>query len=138
MAGGETKDTVPEVLRAVVGHPDVDAVIMLGVGIQSNQGALERNGPFYPEHGLERIVAFHERQDRRYVETAVEVSVEFGKPVLVATELAIADPANAAVAAMREAGRFCFPSADRAVIALDRLNRLQSWRERRGLPPFGS
>jgi acetyltransferase len=138
MAGGETKDTVPEVLRAVVGHSDVDAVIMLGVGIQSNQGALERNGPFYPEHGLERIVAFHDRQDRRYVETAVEVSVEFGKPVLVATELAIADPANAAVAAMREAGRFCFPSADRAVIALDQLNRLQSWRERRGLPPFGS
>ena len=138
MAGGETKDTVPEVLRAVVGHPGIDAVIMLGVGIQSNQGALERRGPFYPDHGLERIVAFHDRQDRRYVETATELSMEFGKPVLVATELAIADPDNAAVAAMRDAGRFCYPSADRAVVALDRLNRLHTWRDRRGLPAFDS
>ena len=133
MAGGETKDTVPDVLRAVVSHPGIDSVILLGVGIQSNQGALERNGPFYPDHGLERIVAFHERQDRRYIETAVAVSEEFGKPVLVATELAVADPNNAAVAAMRESGRFCFPSAERAVNALDRMHWLASWRVRRGL-----
>ena len=135
MAGGETKDTVPDVLRAVVSHPGIDSVILLGVGIQSNQGALERNGPFYPDHGLERIVAFHERQDRRYIETAVAVSEEFGKPVLVATELAVADPDNAAVAAMRESGRFCFPSAERAVNALDRMHWLASWRARRGLQP---
>lgn len=138
MAGGETKDTVPEVLRAVVAHPEIDAVIMLGVGIQSNQGTLERRGPFYPEHGLERIVAFHERQDRRYVETAVSLSQEFSKPVLVATELAVADPNNAAVLAMRDAGRFCFPSAERAVVALDRLRWLAAWGERRGLRPDGS
>ena len=133
MAGGETKDTVPAVLRAVAGHPGIDAVIMLGVGIQSNQGSLERNGPFYPDHGLERIVAFHDRQDRRYVETAIEVSTATGKPVLIATELAIADPTNAAVAAMRESGRYCFPSAERAVVALDRLRALQVWRSRRGI-----
>ena len=138
MAGGETKDTVPDVLRAVASHPDIDSVIMLGVGIQSNQGALERNGPFYPDHGLERIVAFHERQDRRYIETAVAVSEEFGKPVLVATELAVADPDNAAVAAMRDAGRFCFPSAERAVTALDRIHRLTAWRARRGLEKLQS
>lgn len=138
MAGGETKDTVPDVLRAVVSHPDIDSVILLGVGIQSNQGALERSGPFYPDHGLERIVAFHERQDRRYIETAVAVSEEFGKPVLVATELAVADPDNAAVAAMRESGRFCFPSAERAVNALDRMHWLASWRARRGLQPLDS
>jgi len=136
MAGGETKDTVPDVLRAVVGHRDIDAVIMLGVGIQSNQGALERNGPFYPDHGLERIVAFHDRQDRRYIETAVAVSEEFAKPVFVATELAVADPQNAAVVAMRESGRFCFPSAERAVVALDRIHWLASWRARRGLQQF--
>jgi acyl-CoA synthetase (NDP forming) len=136
MAGGETKDTVPDVLRAVAGHPSVDSVIMLGVGIQSNQGALERSGPFYPEHGLERIVAFHERQDRRYVETATALSAEFHKPVLIATELAIADPSNAAVAALRAGGRYCYPSAERAVVALDRLRALQMWRSRRGLGPF--
>lgn len=138
MAGGETKDTVPEVLRAVVGHPDIDAVVMLGVGIQSNQGALERSGPFYPDHGLERIVAFHERQDRRYVETADALSTEFDKPVLLATELAVTHPDNAAVAAMREAGRMCFPSAERAVTALAHLEAAAAWRRRRGLDPSGT
>lgn len=133
LAGGETKDTVPAVLDAVVGHPEIDAVILLGVGIQSNQGALERGGPFYPEHGLERIVEFHDRQDRRYVTTAAELSEQHRKPVFIATELAIADPDNAAVAAMREQGRFCFPSAERAVVALDRLRALQAWRANRGL-----
>jgi acyl-CoA synthetase (NDP forming) len=138
LAGGETKDTVPAVMEAVVSHPEVDAVIMLGVGIQANQGRLEREGPFFPEFGLERIVAYHERQDRRYVSVAAELSARYGKPVLVATELAVADPDNAAVAAVREAGRYCFPSADRAVVALDHAWRHVRWRERRGLSPVGA
>ncbi len=133
LAGGETKDTVPAVLEAVVGHPDVDAAILLGVGIQSNQGRLERAGPFYPDHGLERIVAFHERQDRRYVACAADLADRYGKPVVVATELAVADPDNAAVAAIRESGRYCFPAADRAVVALDHVWRHQRWRDRRDL-----
>jgi acetyltransferase len=138
LAGGETKDTVPAVMEAVVSHPDVDAVIMLGVGIQSNQGRLEREGPFFPDHGLERIVGFHDRQDSRYVTVAAELSGRYGKPVLVATELAIADPDNAAVAAIRDAGRYCFPSADRAVVALDRVWRHVRWRQRRDLGPVAS
>jgi acetyltransferase len=138
LAGGETKDTVPAVMEAVVGHPLVDAVVVLGVGIQANQGRMEREGPFYPDHGLERIVSFHDRQDRRYVTVASELSERHAKPVLVATELAVGDPDNAAVAGLREAGRYCFPSADRAVVALDYVWRHQRWRARRGLPPIGA
>ena len=134
LAGGETKDTVAAVMEAVVSHRDVDAVIVLGMGIQANQGRLEREGPFYPDHGLERIVAFHDRQDRRYAEVAAELSTRHAKPVLVATELAAADPDNAAVAAVRDAGRYCFSAADRAVAALDHLWRHQLWRQRRELP----
>jgi acyl-CoA synthetase (NDP forming) len=138
LAGGETKDTVPAVMEAVVSHPEVDAVIMLGVGIQSNQGRLEREGPFFPEYGLERIVGYHDRQDSRYVTVAAELSGRYAKPVLVATELAIADPDNAAVAAIRAAGRYCFPSADRAVVALDNVWRHVRWRQRRDLAPVAA
>lgn len=136
LAGGETKDTVPAVLSAVVETPEVDAVLVLGAGIQSNQGRLEREGPFFPDHGLERIVAFHDRQDRRYATEAASLSTSSGKPVLVATELAVADPGNAAVEGVRDTGRYCFPSAERAVVALD-----AAWRRRRWLdahPPTGS
>ena len=41
----ETRDTIPEVLELIVGHPDVDAVVYLGLGIQSNTAALMRSGP---------------------------------------------------------------------------------------------
>ena len=118
LAGGETRDTVPAVLRVVAAHPDVDGVLLLGAGIQSNQGRFEREGGFHPDHGLARIVEFHERQDRRYVEAARECIDATGKPVVLATELAVADPTNAAVVACADNGLYCVPSADRAVLAL--------------------
>ncbi|MBK5222332.1 MAG: CoA-binding protein [Acidimicrobiia bacterium] len=123
LAGGETRDTIPEVMEMVASHPDVDAIIYLGLGIQSNQAKLMRDGRFYPDHGLERIVEYHERQDRRFAEAAAEISDRTGKPILTATELAITDPDNAGPAAVRASGRLCYPSSNRAVTALDHMWR---------------
>ena len=67
----------------------------LGLGIQSNQARMMRDGRFYPGYGLERIVDYHERQDARFAEAADELSEATGKPILTATELAVADPDNA-------------------------------------------
>ena len=133
MAGGETRDTIPEVLELVAHHPAVDSVIYLGLGIQSNTARGLRHGRFYPDHGLERIVAFHERQDVRFAETAAAVSESSGKPVLTATELAVADPANPGPATVRATGRLCYPSANRAVAAVDHMWRYARWRQARGL-----
>ena len=120
LAGGETRDTIPDALDLVCAHPDVDAVVFLGLGIQANQANVFRSGRFYPGHGLDRIVEFHERQDRRYAEAARAASEQHGKPVLVASELVYADRAygNAGPVAVREGGRLCYPSAHRAVAAL--------------------
>jgi acetyltransferase len=123
LAGGETRDTIPEVMEMVASHDDVDAVIYLGLGIQSNQAKLMRTGPYYPDHGLERIVDYHERQDRRFAEAAAEISERTGKPILTATELATADPDNAGPAAVKASGRLCYPSSNRAVTALDHMWR---------------
>ncbi|HEX6236779.1 MAG TPA: CoA-binding protein [Acidimicrobiales bacterium] len=133
MAGGETRDTVPRVLELVAGHPEVDAVIFLGMGVQSNQARLMREGPFWPDHGLERIVAYHERQDARYAEAVAEVATATGKPVLTATELAVTSPDNPGPATVRAGGRLCYASAERAVAALDHLWRRSQWLARRGL-----
>ena len=133
LAGGETRDTIPEVLDLVASHPEVDAVIHLGIGIQSNQARLMRQGRFYPDHGLERIVEYHERQDARFAQAAADVSDRTGKPVLVATELAVADPANAGPAAVRASGRLCYASANRAVAALAHAWEYSRWRQARGL-----
>ena len=131
LAGGETKDTIPTVLGIVARHPSVDAVILLGMGIQSNQGRMEQEGPFFPEWGLDRIAAFHDRQDHRYTATVAGLSAETGKPVLVATELAVTFPGNAAVRGTVEAGRLCYPSSNRAVHALARLSEHARWQHRR-------
>ena len=121
LAGGETRDTIPEVLELVARHPDVDAIIYLGLGIQSNQARMLREGGFFPDYGLDRIVAYHERQDARFAAAAAEISIATGKPILTATELAVADPANPGPAAVRASGRVAYASADRAVRALEHL-----------------
>ncbi len=128
-AGGEVRDTIPEVMELIVAHPDVHSVIYLGVGIQSNTARMMREGRFHPDHGLERIVAYHERQDQRYAQAADELSRRFDKPVLTATELAVADPDNAGPAAVRATGRLCYASGNRAVTALGHLVRYASFRQ---------
>ena len=121
LAGGETRDTIPAVLDLLCAHSEIDAVLHLGIGIQANQARAFRTGPFFPAHGLDRITAFHESQDRRYAQAAQEASERHDKPVLVATELAVADPDNAGPLAVREGGRICYPSAHRAIEALAAL-----------------
>lgn len=131
LAGAETRDTIPEVLALIAEHPLVHAVVYLGLGIQSNQARLLRQGPFYPGHGLDRIVGFHERQDARYAEAADEISRATGKPILTATELGAADPSNPGPAAVRASGRLCYGSANRAVTALGHMYRYARYRQRR-------
>jgi acyl-CoA synthetase (NDP forming) len=132
LAGGETRDTIPEVLDLLGSHPEVHSVVYLGLGIQSNQAKLMRNGGAYPDHGLERIVAYHEKQDARFAAAAAEVSARTGTPILTATELGVTDPANAGPAAVRASGRLCYGSADRAVRALGHLVRHARFRGRVG------
>lgn len=133
LAGSETRDTVVECLELAVSHPEVDAVVLLGVGIQSNLGDLERRSPFYPGHGLERIVEYHERQDTRYATAAVELARRYGKPILVATELADTQPHNPGIVKLKELGSFAYPSSHQAVTALEHLYRYARYRSRRGL-----
>jgi len=134
LAGGETRDTIPEVMEMIASHPGVDAVVYLGLGIQSNQARMLREGGFHPDHGLDRIVAYHERQDARFAEAAHDISLATGKPILTATELAVAFPDNPGPATVRATGRLCYPSADRAVTALGHLWRRSRYRQRRDLP----
>ena len=123
LAGGETRDTIPELLDLLAGHPDVDAIVYLGIGIQAAQAQMFRRGPFWPEHGLERIATFHESQDRRYALAAAEASRRHGKPVLVASELVHTDRAygNAGPLAVAESGRMTIPSGPRAIRVLARM-----------------
>jgi acyl-CoA synthetase (NDP forming) len=132
-AGGETRETIPEVMEMIAAHPDVHAVIYLGLGIQSNEARLMREGGFHPGYGLDRIVAYHERQDQRFAEAADELSRRYDKPILTATELAVADPANPGPEAVRATGRLCYASGSRAVTALQHLCRYAAFRRRAGL-----
>ena len=127
-AGGETRDTVTEIMDIVAAHDSIDAVIFLGIGIQSNQAKMMRSGGFYPDHGLERIVSYHEKQDERYALTAREVASKYGKPILIATELAVADPQNAGPAAVRESGAYCYPTGARAATSLAHLYEYAKYR----------
>lgn len=118
LAGGETRDTIPEVLELIASHPDVDALIYVGLGIQGNTARAYRDSPFMPDVGMERMAAFHERQEVRYATAAVDVSGRTGKPVVVASELGTGDPANPGIKTLQELGWPCFDSPSSAVGAL--------------------
>jgi acetyltransferase len=130
-AGGETRDTIPAVMQLIAEHDAIDAMVYLGLGIQSNQARMMREGRFYPDHGLDRIVEYHERQDARFAQAAADLSAATGKPILTATELAIADRDNAGPATVRATGRLCYASGNRAVTALGHLYRDARHRQRR-------
>jgi acetyltransferase len=134
LAAGETRDTVPEVLDLLCAHSEVDAVLYLGLGIQAATAALFKAGAFYPEHGLERMADFHERQDQRYALAAAEASERHGKPVLTITELVHTDRGyrNSGPLTVREAGRLCYPSGHRAVAALRALVDYAEFQGRHG------
>jgi acetyltransferase len=132
LAGGETRDTIPEVLDLICAHPEVDAVIHLGIGIQAATAAFFRSGRYYPDHGLERMAGFHEKQDARYAEAAVEASRKHAKPVLSVSELVVSNPENPGPATLRRLGRLCHPSAHRAVRALAAMVRWSETRARHG------
>ncbi len=122
-AGGETRETVESIFELLLSSPEIDSVVFLGLGIQSNQARLMREGRFYPEHGIERIVGFHEGQDVKYAQKSVEASKRYGKPILIATELATADQHNPGVVALRDLGVPVFPSAASVVRALEHATR---------------
>jgi acetyltransferase len=125
LAGGETRDTIPEVLDLAAAHPEIDAIVYLGIGIQAAQAQAMKSGEFYPDHGLDRMVEFHERQDRRYALAAAEASEAHGKPILVASDLAYTDRAygNAGPLGVLESGRLCYPSGHRAIRGLAHMVR---------------
>ncbi len=128
VAGGETRDTIPELLGLVTAHPDVDAVIYLGLGIQGNTARAYRESPALPHEGIERMAGFHERQEQRYATAAVKASQRSGKPVVIASELGLADPHNPGMATLHRLGWPVLPTPAAAVTALDAL-----WRRRRHL-----
>ena len=132
LAGGETRDTIPEVLDLITADPGVDALVHLGIGIQHATGNALAEGPFHPDYGLERICAYHERQDRRFAEAGAAASRRDAKPVLVATELVHTDGAygNSGPLAVKEQGRYCHPSAHRAVRALRAMVDYAEYRAR--------
>jgi len=132
LAGGETRDTIPEVLDLICAHPEVDAVIHLGIGIQAATAAFFRSGRYSSDPGLERMAGFHEKQDARYAEAAVEASRKHAKPVLSVSELVVSNPENPGPATLRRLGRLCYPSAHRAVRALAAMVRWSEARARRG------
>ena len=132
LAGGETRDTIPEILELAASHPDVDAIVYLGIGIQAAQAQAFKSGPYYPDHGLERMAEFHERQDQRYGSAAAEASQRHQKPILVATDLVYTDRAygNAGPLGVRESGRLCYQSGHRAIRALAHMVDYSAYRRR--------
>ena len=130
-AGGETRDTIPTVMGLIADHPAVDAIVYIGLGIQSNQARMIARGSLLPRPRTRTHRRLPRASGPSLRRAAVALSERTGKPILVATELAVADPDNPGPAALRATGRLCYPSGERAVTALGHLWRCARYRQRR-------
>jgi len=131
LAGGETRDTIPQVMDIVASHSNIDAIIHLGIGIQSAQAYAFQSGKFYDDKELEldRLVEFHQKQDERYALAAIESSKKYDIPILTATELVNSDRhyGNPGPTTIKKNGKVCYASAHRAVKALETLNQYRKY-----------
>ena len=132
-AGGETRDTIPEVMEMIAAHPDVDAMIYLGVGIQSNEARLMREGGFHPGQ--------RPRSHRRRI-TSVRTSGSPRPPtssrVATTSRSSRRRSWRSPTRQSRSSGRprhrpaRATPRGNRAVTALEHLYRYAEFRRRRG------
>ena len=120
IAGGETRETIPQMIDLILSHGSVDALIFLGLGIQGNVARLYSESKYF-DSGMERIMNFHNSQEQKYATALIDGSKEWGKPVLVASELATSDPNNAGIEALRDRQWLCHMSGSRAVASLENL-----------------
>ena len=120
LAGGETRDTIPDLLSMLLEHKAVDSLIFLGLGIQGNVARSYFESPLATD-GTNRMATFHSAQEKRYAESIVEAINNFNKPVLVASELSVADPENPGPKSIRDSGLMCYRSPLVAVKCLERL-----------------
>ena len=120
IAGGETRETIPQMIDLILSHRSVDALIFLGLGIQGNVARLYSESKYF-DSSMERIMNFHNSQEQRYASELIDGSEKWGKPVLVASELAGSDPSNSGIEALRERKWLCHTSGSRAVASLENL-----------------
>ncbi len=120
LAGGETRDTIPELLSVLLKHESVDSLIFLGLGIQGNVARSYFESP-YANEGTDRMANFHASQEQRYAESIIAAMKKYRKPVLVSSELSIADPNNPGPKSLRDRGFPCYNSPGNAVQCLSQL-----------------
>ena len=116
LAGGETRDTIPEVLELVARHPDDrrDRVPRARHPVEPGAADARRAAsiPTTASSGSSTTTSARTRASRR---PPPRSPTRPGKPILTATELAVAAPDNPGPATVRATGRLCYPSANRAV-----------------------
>ncbi len=132
-AGGETRDTIPEVMALVAEHPDVHAVVYLGPRHPVEPGPAHarpgRSTPATVSSGSwpttsARTSASPKRRPRSAIGPASRSSRRPSSPWPTPTT-----PGRRPSAA---SGRLCYASADRAVTALGHLYRYGRWRQPEG------
>ncbi|MEZ5229672.1 MAG: hypothetical protein R2710_24310 [Acidimicrobiales bacterium] len=116
-------------MSIIANHPDVDAIIYLGLGIQSNQARMMKEGRSTPTTGWSGSSPTTNARTPDSPKRPTDPRAT-GKPILTATELAIADPDNPGPAAVRASGRLCYATANRAVTALEHLYRYSLFQQR--------
>ena len=135
-AGGETRDTIPEVMRLIAEHPDVHADRLPRHRHPVEPGPDDARRPLLPRsrprahRRLPPAPGRPLRRGRRRADPGRPASRSSSPPSWPSPI-----PTNPGPAAVRAGGRLCYPSGNRAVTALGHLYRDARYRAPAGTRP---
>ena len=132
LAAAETRDTIPQILELLAAHESGGrgALPRLGSAVEPGEAHAHRRLRVGPRPRAHRRVPRTPGRARTRRSPPMSPRLP-GKPILMATELAVTDPDNPGPRTVRETGKVCYWSANRAVTALEHLWRRARFLERR-------
>lgn len=124
LVAGTNLDSIPRTVETVMQCPDVDAVILLGIGYIASAAARYEKSEKARDIGLDKLAEMGMQIECNDVQRMADMIQTYQKPLLVASDTALiaygARP-NEAIAQLEQRGIYVFASPTRVARALARL-----------------
>ncbi len=123
MVASRGENLVGRILERLVANPEVDAVLYLGAGYMYGAVLHARESRYMTDMEKQVVITFASAETERQVESVARLIREYGKPIVIASDMAPAAVhlGNDGILGLYRRGVPVYPTAERAVRALAKM-----------------
>ena len=128
VAGSRAGD-IRDSLAALFKCPVVDSVILLGrIGLGQRRIDMLKSSRLAAEYGFDALAAETSKEEREVAQVIIDAIDSYGKPIVVASDMAIASAAkDESIQMLEHSGIVCYPMPDDAATVLAHLARYSEY-----------